>query len=53
MHDDLPRDARILLNTPRPDIHDIKTLSKDQYVHYDLLKINYLYLLIDNRLINR
>ncbi|XP_018308726.1 uncharacterized protein [Mycetomoellerius zeteki] len=37
-HDDLPRNARTLLNTPRPDTHDIKTLSKNQYVHYGLLK---------------
>ncbi|KYN14463.1 hypothetical protein ALC57_13335 [Trachymyrmex cornetzi] len=37
-HDDLSRDARTLLNTPRPGTHDIKTLSKGQYVHYGLLK---------------
>jgi len=37
-YNDLPRDARILLNTPRPSTHDIKILSKDQYVHYGLLK---------------
>lgn len=37
-HNDLPRDARTLLNTPRPGTHDIKTLSKGQYVHYGLLK---------------
>lgn len=37
-HNDLPRDARTLLNTPRSGTHDIKTLSKGQYVHYGLLK---------------
>lgn len=37
-HNDLPRDARTLLNTPRPGTHDIKTLSKGQYDHYGLLK---------------
>jgi hypothetical protein len=37
-HNDLPRDARTLLNTPRPGTHNIKTLSKGQYVHYGILK---------------
>jgi len=37
-HNDLPRDARTILNTPRPGTHNIKTLSKGQYVHYGLLK---------------
>ncbi|KYN14547.1 hypothetical protein ALC57_13244, partial [Trachymyrmex cornetzi] len=45
-HDDLPRDARTLLNTPRPGTHDVKTLSKGEYVHYGLLKA---FISIDNR----
>ena len=37
-HNDLPLDARTLLKTPRPGTHEIKTLSKGQYVHYGLFK---------------
>jgi len=37
-HNNLPGDARTLLNTPRSGTYKINNLSTGQYVHYGLLK---------------
>jgi len=49
-HNDLPRDARTILNTPRPNTHDIKTLFKGSVLIKALISVaNCFFHAFDNR----